>query len=572
MDFLIIAVALVFLVGYYLFSTMQDMRVKRAEKAVQSGDLETALSIFMNSLKKNPDDIDALWHIGNINEEKFHYPEAIGYYTKLIEIGKESKLFTMFELYRRVGMLYRKIERDQEALDFLFQAYTIIQSSREVLENLAMIVYSQKYFHRALMFFEKAIQFVKDNPAFEKHYGLCLVLSDRVPDSVSLLEESFKKDPQDYQAKFILSYVYFKIGAFPKAREYIEDIVNSEKIELTNEEFYFALKMLLVIYMKDKNFDIARELIQQLKNVNASMNNPDYENEIAMSYIFFRVKQGYYDVAMDEIGKNITIKPVAGPGGTDDLQRQMKENRSRLYELIAAMDKFKKEKEKAVYTGNKNVKYDLEYSMIETRAMDSQKELDEIISDWEERFVQPDPLWDFFSPKTKTKFDPTVIMDKYSDSSIDTLKKRRAYSETATAEDNSADLVARSAQPCEQMLSVDFPTFLNLSRKLAENMGFNIINQTVKIDPMAYSEGQAADMLCQEKFKRDSRVLFVVRRWKEPIGYLSIMSIMGAIKTMRADRLVLISYSPLSTEASRAIEGNSQVSFYRCEEITNYLG
>ena len=165
MDFLIIAVALVFLVGYYLFSTMQDMRVKRAEKAVQSGDLETALSIFMNSLKKNPDDIDALWHIGNINEEKLHYPEAIGYYTKLIEIGKESKLFTMFELYRRVGMLYRKIERDQEALDFLFQAYTIIQSSREVLENLAMIVYSQKFFHRSRMFFEKEVQFIKHNLA-----------------------------------------------------------------------------------------------------------------------------------------------------------------------------------------------------------------------------------------------------------------------------------------------------------------------------------------------------------------------------------------------------------------------
>lgn len=571
MDFLIIAVALVFLVGYYLFSTMQDMRVKRAEKAVQSGDLETAMSIFMNSLKKNPDDVDALWHIGNINEEKFHYPEAIGYYTKLIEIGKESKLFTMFELYRRVGMLYRKIERDQEAIDFLFQAYTIIQSSREVLENLAMIVYSQKYFHRSLMFFEKAIQFVKDNPNFLKHYGLCLVLSDRVPDSISLLEEALKQDQQDHQTKFILSYVYFKIGAFPKAREYIEDIVNSEKIDLSNEEFYFALKMLLIIYLKDKNFDIARELIQQLKNVNATMNNPDFQDEIAMAYIFFRVKQGYYDVAMDEIGKNVPIKPAVGAAGIEEGQRLLKENRSHLYELVSALDKYKKEKEKAVYTGNKNLKYDLEYSMIETRAQDSQKELDEIIKDWEEKFVLPDPLWDFFGPKTKIKFDPTVIMDKYTDSSIDTLKKRRAYSDNATAEDNSADLVARSAQPCEQMLTVDFPTFLNLSRKLAENMGFNIINQTVKIDPMAYSEGQAADMLCQEKFKRDSRVLFVVRRWKEPIGYLSIMSIMGAIKTMRADRLVLVSYSPLSTEASRAIEGNSQISFYRCEEITNYL-
>lgn len=569
MDIVIILVALVFLVGYYLFTTMQDLRVKRAERAVQSGDLETALSIFMNSLKKNPDDIDALWHIGNINEEKNHYPEAIGYYTKLIEIGKESKLFTLFELYKRVGLLYLKIERDAEALDFLMQAYQMIQSSREVLENIAMIVYSQQYFHRALAFFEKASQFEKDNPSFSKHYGLCQVLSDKVSESAVWLEEALKMEPQDHQTKYILAYVYYRTGAVHKAREYIEDILNSDKITLSNEEFYYALKMLFSIYLDEKNFDITRELIQQMKDVNSKINDPNYADEISMSYIFFRVRQGYYDVAMDEIGKNVTVK--TGDERSAENLRQARENRSHLFELVSALDKYKKEKEKAVYTGSKSVKYDLEYSMVETRALDAQKELDDIIQKWQDNYVKPEPLWKFFGVKTKTKFDPTLVIDKYAESSISTLKQKARAHEPMDRQDEETLRVATSEEPCERMLSMDFPSFLNLSRKLAENMGFSIINQAVKTDPMAYAEGQSADMLCQEKLKRDSRVLFCVRRWREPIGYLSIMTIMGAINTVRADRLVLVSYSPLSSEASRAIEGNSRISFYRCDDIVSYL-
>ncbi len=109
MEFVLIAIVSAFFIGYYLFMTFREVKIRKAEKAVRTGDLDTALAIFMETLRKNPNDVEALWHLGNINEEKQFYPEAIGYYTKLIEIGKESKFFSIFELYRRVGLLYRKI-------------------------------------------------------------------------------------------------------------------------------------------------------------------------------------------------------------------------------------------------------------------------------------------------------------------------------------------------------------------------------------------------------------------------------------------------------------------------------
>lgn len=571
MEIFIIVLVLLLVVGYYLFSTMQEMRIKRAEKAVENGDIETALSIFMNSLRKNPEDVEALWHLGNINEEKHHFPEAIGYYTKLIEIGKDSKLFTQFELYRRVGLLYRRIGRDQDALDFLFQAYNMIQSSKDVLENIAMIIYTQKNFYRAIPYFEKTLQFTKNRPDILKHNGLCLIMADRLHDSLNLLEESVRQGPADVESKFLLAYVYFRENAFQKSREMLEEIINSEKVSLSADQFYFAVKILLIIYLKDKQFDIVKELIQQMKNINAD-GNETYTEEQTMAYIFFRVKQGYFDVALEEIGKNINLKTEIDKLDAYE-QQKIKEGSSHLYELVSILDRYKKEKEKALYTGNKNSRMDVEFSMVESKAIDAQKEMDQMFLDWEEKFISSDPLWAFFGPKPKVKFDPALIIDKYNDDNIKALKRSKAAINSAQKEPNEKveSTGLDSKNPCESMLSADFPTFLQISRKIAENMGFKIINQAVKIDPMAYSEGQAADLLCQEKFQKDSRVLFCIRRWREPIGYLSVMTIMGAYKTLQANRLVIISSSPLSAEASRAIENNQSVNFYLCDDIVNYM-
>lgn len=567
MEFVIILLVLLFLVGYYVFSTMQDMKVKRAEKAVRDGDLETALSIFMNSLKKDPEDIDSIWHIGNINEERGQYPEAIGYYTKLLEIGKESKLFTLFELYRRVGLLYHKIDRDQEALDYLFQAYNIIQSARDVLEEIAMIIYSQKSFHRALPFFEKAVQFNKGKGDLLKHYGLCMVLSGRAAEAVNALEDASRLAP-DYETRFILAYVYYRMGAFQKSREMIEELVNGDKVPQNKDMLYYAVKLLFLLYLKEKNYEICRDLIQQMKNIQPLLGNENLKEEISMAYIFFRVKQGYFDVAMEEIAKKIPITPSANM--SDDQQKQMRENKSHLYELVSSLDRFKKEKDKAMYTGTKS-RMDAEFVMMENKANDSQKELDKLFIDWQDKFVTADPLWDFFGIKSRAKFDPTLIIEKYAEDSLQTLKSKRPE-QAEKEQEGTPDQLAQSEAPCELIMSCDFPTFMRYARQIAENMGFRIINQAVKIDPMSYAEGQSIDFLCEEKYKKDNRILFCFRRWKEEIGYISLMTILGAVKTQQANRLVLISLSPLSLEANRAVEGNSSIDFHLCEDVAHYLG
>ncbi len=569
MEILFVITALLFVVGYYLFHTMQDMKIKKAERAVATGDLDTALSIFMGSLKKNPNDVEALWHLGNINEEKNQYPEAIGYYSKLIEIGRESKFFSLYELYRRIGLLYVSINRDQEALDFLMQAYNLVQSAKDVLEAIATIIFTQKYFHRALPYFEKAHQFYKRDPNFLKKYGFCHIMAEHFNESVSLLEESSRINSHDYQTRYLLAFSYFRMGALQKSRELLEEIVNSDRLSLNSEQLYFAIKILFLIYLENKNFEISRELVVQLQKLTSdNLKSESMSDEINMAYIFFRIQQGYYDLAMESISKNIKYKDNIEDLSDEDKQK-IKESSSYLYELVSSMDRYKKEYEKTIYNGAK-AKQDFDYTILESKAQTAAKELAVMFSEWKEKFIPAEMLWEFFAPTRKTEFDPTIILDKYAEESAQSLRKKSVKTVTGTItqekppEKDEDDL-------CEEFLSADFPRFLEMSMKLVEGMGFKVINQAVKIDPLAYSEGRAIDILCEEKYQRDSRVLFCVRRWKEPIGYLSIQPVVQSLKKLEASRLIIVSTSSLSSEAGRAIEDNPNIQFFVCNEIANHF-
>ncbi|MGC8765188.1 MAG: tetratricopeptide repeat protein [Brevinematia bacterium] len=564
MEFVIIAIVSAFFISYYLFMTFREVKIKKAEKAVRSGDLDTALAIFMESLRKNPNDIETLWHLGNINEEKKLYPEAIGYYTKLIEIGKESKYFSMFELYRRVGILYRKIGREQDALDFLLQASNLLSSSKDVLYNIASIVFSQKYFFRALPYFEKAVGWYKNNPEFLKEYGFCYLMVDKFEEASPLLEASNKLDDTDYRKKFLLSYVYLRLGYFSKAKELIEEAANKYKDVMDIKELFFAVKMLYLIYLNENNYDIVKDLITQMENINNNIQDNPFRDDISMANFFFRVHQKYYDIALEILSKTITFK-------TDqkEISEEDKQSQSHLYEIVSTLSKYKVEKELQLYS-EKKFKSEIEFSELENKAMEADKELTQIFEKWKWNFLNKETLWEFFGPKVETRFDPTIIIEKYAENKINVLKKQTTQPKKEKIEEE--EQVVSSEDICEKIYSMDIPSFLNFARELADKMGFKIINQNVKTDPVASAEGQAIDFLCVEKYQPSNRVLFCFRRWKEPIGYLSLMNVISVMKEMKVNRLVIVSTSKLSFEAGHAVENDKRITFYLCEDVVHYLG
>ncbi len=565
MEFVIIVVVSAFFIGYYLFYSFREIKIKKAEKAVKTGDLDTALEIFMDALRKNPNDIDTLWHLGNINEEKQLYPEAIGYYTKLIEIGKESKYFSIFELYKRIGLLYRKIGREQEALDFLMQAFNMLSSSKEVLYNIASIIYSQKFFYRALPFFERALSAYKNHPEFLKDYGLCYLMIDKWEEANPLLEASTRLDEKDYKKKILFAYNNLRLGYMSKAKEVIEDTANKFKEIMDIKELFLLIKMLYLIYLTENNFEIIKDLITQMENINNNIPENPFKEDITMATFFFRIQQKYYDIALEILGKSISFKSKQ-----TEITEEEKKNQSHLYELTSILSKYKVEKELQLYAEKRPFKDEIEFSELEARATQAAKEMEQIFISWKWNFINKDTLWEFFGPKVINRFDPTIIIEKYAEGKINFLKQK-TEKKLSEKEQTKLEEEKEVEDICEKIHSMDIPTFLNFARDLAEKMGFKIINQNVKTDPVASAEGQAVDFLCVEKYQSSNRVLFCFRRWKEAIGYISLTNIISVMKDMKVNRTVIVSTSKLSSEASHAVETDKRITFYLCEDIIHYM-
>jgi len=569
MGWFVVAILLAGVTGYFVFATMQESKTKKAQRAVESGDLDTALSIFMESLRRDPDDIDALWHLGNINEEKGLLPEAIGYYVKLIEIGKESKLFTMFELYRRVGMLYRRLARDHDALDYLLQAYQIIPSAKDVLREIADILFSQKAFFRALSFFERGAAFLKDEAPFLKQYAFCLIMTDRVEQALPMLEALEKVLSRDIEFLFLLSYAYLKTSAYQRAREVMEMALNSE-LSPSLGMMYLGVKLLFVCYLEARNYEVAKQLWDQLKNMATTYaDDGARQREVSMALIMLRMKQGYYDNALDELKANFQQEIADSEADTSAMVAR--QNQSYLYKLLSVLDRWKKEQEKEAYIGV-SVRQTLDYARLENEAKDALTKLDGVYQQWLASFVSREELWVNLRPKVAMTFDPVPILEKYL-----TVKDAPKKTETASSTRGSSRqgkyeaLGIRPDDPCSSLLSIDFPSFTIVARELASDMGYRVLSQVVKIDPNAYGEGKGFDVLCEEKTDKRSRILFCMRRWTEPIGSIYLTNLLSSSRELGVERIVMVSTSSLSAEAERWLETNKKIQYLQCEDVISFL-
>lgn len=572
MVLVLIITFLVIVVGLYLVSTMQEMQLKKAEEAVEHGDLDVALSIFMNNLKKNPSNVETLWHLGNINEEKGNFLEAIGYYNQIINIGEKNALYSEYELFKRTGLLYHEIKRDKDALDYLLQALQILPTSKEPPYYIAMILLAQKQYYRALSYFEKALVHYAQNGEFRKYYGLCNLQTESFQSALQHFEEADILAPGDCQTKFLLSYTYLRSGAHIKAREVMEDVINNHRTALTSPELFTAIKVLFLSYCEDKNYEVARDLHQKMENLAANQKDTRMIEDGHMAFIYMRYLQGYYDLCLERLEQILQIN-VDTTGMNEEEIEKIKQNNSHLYEMFSVMAQYKQEKERARLLQEAGKKVEVEFNILENKAREVFKELQRTMEDWKNHFISHVSIAEFFLPAAEENFDPTILLDKYSEESMKVIKKKLGQSEKAkpARKETFKSLGVDPNDPCQSLKYMDFPSFLITARELAEHMGYKVLNQAVKLDAVAYSEGQGTDLLCEEKFNKDARVLFIVRRWREPMGYILITNLKGRMAEFKAKRIILVSTAPLSDEARGVVEKDPAIEFYSCESITQYL-
>ncbi len=146
---------------------------------------ESVFNEVKQKLQKNPDDVDALYHLADLYERNAQYTEAIEAYKKVVKI-KPSMGYAYFKL----GTAYDRLDRPAEAVNA----------------------------------FKKAIKYMPDYAVAYNNLGVAYGKLEKFNDEIAVLEKAIKLRPTYSSARYNLGVTYLKTGNKKAAMQEYESL------------------------------------------------------------------------------------------------------------------------------------------------------------------------------------------------------------------------------------------------------------------------------------------------------------------------------------------------------------
>jgi tetratricopeptide (TPR) repeat protein len=268
-----------------------------------------ALGLFKKILNINPSDPDALFALGQINEERGLKIDAIKYYLSaadsLTKEGQKEKLFEIYERiitispsnvpfrvkvaeiyikegllseaareYLNVARLYEEKEETEKALEYYQKSLEIQPSNKETITGLTNFYMRAGNLDLAVEQMKNAISlFPQDTDVYLR---CAEIYSDveRFDDAIACLSLVTEKDPSNVAAARLFGKIYIKNGDREKAWTKYRNVLDEMLLDMNSDDAIELLesfkdidpletgKRLVTLYRQHgKNQKVAEELI-----------------------------------------------------------------------------------------------------------------------------------------------------------------------------------------------------------------------------------------------------------------------------------------------------------------------
>jgi len=141
--------------------------------AVSSYSSESVFDEVKRKLEKNPDDVDALYHLADLYDRNSQYAEAIDTYKKVVKLKPD-----MGYAYVKMGTAYDRINQPAEAIPM----------------------------------FKKAIKYLPDYPVTYNNLGVAYGKLNKFNEEIGALKKAIKLRPSYASARYNLGVTYLKVG------------------------------------------------------------------------------------------------------------------------------------------------------------------------------------------------------------------------------------------------------------------------------------------------------------------------------------------------------------------------
>ncbi len=278
-------------------------------------DFINAEHLYKQIILKEPNNYDALRHIGILKEDLGNYEEAYNYYLKCIKLKPNG-----FEALNNLGSIHVRNKNYQFAQKCFEKSYTINNNYVPVINNLAGLFHKLQNAKNALEFSLKALNLQPNNPITKKQHAKALVINGKLNEAIDILETLYKENSSDNDIILDLSTAYKEQGDFKKANELIEKLFFNNYKNISN----------LVAYTGNKENKLNQEHIDYFKEM-LKQDNLLIDDKVLIYHAFFNNYKN--QKIFDEAGKHL----VNG----NDLQYSLKpfdiKNETLIFEKIKSL-------------------------------------------------------------------------------------------------------------------------------------------------------------------------------------------------------------------------------------------
>lgn len=274
-----------------------------------------AIALYKKILNINPSDSDALFSLGELNEEKGFTKDAIKYYLASVDnLPKEHKKNKLLEIYEKVLTLSpTKISLRDKVAEIYIEEGLMADAANQYI-HIARLYSENGDTEKSLEYYHKALDLQPVNRETLLEITHLYERTGNLKQAIEQIEEAVNQLPQDMDIHIRCAEIYLTDKRIEKARECLGKVT---KVEPANVK---ARKLLGDIYIKEGNREKA--WTEYLAALDGMMLDEKYDDAIT-------ILESFKDIDPLETGKRLV-----------SLYRQLGEQVQVANELISLGDIF----------------------------------------------------------------------------------------------------------------------------------------------------------------------------------------------------------------------------------------
>ncbi|MCX7737862.1 MAG: tetratricopeptide repeat protein [Hydrogenothermaceae bacterium] len=244
---------------------------------LKQGKMEEAKISFMNALKIDPFNTDALNNLGILYFNLKDYDKAIKYFSEALKRDKSftEAYYNLGNVYYRLGEVSKADSHIKQAIENYKKVVSLNPYHKHAIYNTANSYFMLEDYRTAINFYKKIENLdgkMKKNLSLS-YYNLALQEENK-DEAIRYLKEAVMYDPLLKEANFLLGRLLYEKGSYRDAKDYLVKAYQQYPEKEKAEVIYF----LGLAYNFSDDKDRAISYYKELRNLNPELADRLFES------------------------------------------------------------------------------------------------------------------------------------------------------------------------------------------------------------------------------------------------------------------------------------------------------